>query len=75
MTVSVRVERVRELPEGQRVAVEPHPNGTTTIRMLAEDIDDETACCLGAVLTCAKQNVYYPLLLAHTALRSATPAN
>lgn len=75
MSVSVRVERVRELPGDDRIAIEPHPDGTTTIYMLEEDISDEVACCLGDGLTCVKRAVYYPMLLACAAARRAAVAN
>jgi hypothetical protein len=75
VSLSVRVVRVHELPDGQRIVVDPDPQGTTTVYMLEEDIGDEAALCLSDALTCVKQSIFYPLFLAMTGALHAAPIN
>ena len=67
MTASVRVERVSDLPEGQLVTVEPHPNGETVIRVRADEISPQAAAGIGTGLTRVKQRYQADGLLRCTA--------
>lgn len=58
MFLSVRVERVSELPKGQRAAVELWPDGSVTYYLHKDDITNTGAEALQAVLTTAR-NAYH----------------
>lgn len=58
MFLSVRVERVSELPKGQQAAVELWPDGTVTYYLHEDHITETGAEALQSVLTSAR-NAYH----------------
>lgn len=68
MSASVRVERVSDLPEGQPVIVEPHPDGETIIYVQAGEISSRAADGISSGLTRAKRSYQAAGLLRCTAV-------